>query len=306
MLRFSIIIPTYNRADLLKEAIDSVLKQTYENWELIIVDDGSIDHTKEVVISYQDARIHYHYQLNKERSAARNKGVDLSKGDYICFLDDDDIYDKEYLQEFNNGHIDYPDNILRTGFIAWSKTSRSKAVNYQLDQHFNPVRFAAYNMCGVWSLSIPRRCFEKHKFEEGFPHWQDTHLILRLLAVYEFKQMDTYNYLYRIHDTMGSVKLVSESQFNTRLNFNLNAIRHLFDNYGALVASFLPSNTKSFLLSEKTAQYSVNAIPLLGPAAALRIFKSSFVYGLHPKLWRYIISFIYRSWIYVLSRVRNK
>lgn len=92
MPQVSVIIPTRNRAQLLSEAIDSVLKQTFSDFELIIVDDGSTDNTAEVVSSYHDPRIHYHLQEKQERGAARNRGVALSQAEYITFLDDDDWY----------------------------------------------------------------------------------------------------------------------------------------------------------------------------------------------------------------------
>src|ERR1051325_3991500 len=83
---FSVIIPTYNRADFIRKPIDSVLAQKFSSWELIIVDDGSTDNTGQVVKSFTDSRIHYVYQSNQERSAARNTGIKNSKGQYICFL----------------------------------------------------------------------------------------------------------------------------------------------------------------------------------------------------------------------------
>ena len=88
-MKFSIIIPTYNRADFLPKAIESVLAQTYTNWELIVVDDGSTDNTREVISKYSDERITYIYQENSERSAARNNGIEHAKGEYVCFLDSD-------------------------------------------------------------------------------------------------------------------------------------------------------------------------------------------------------------------------
>ncbi|HAB89958.1 MAG TPA: hypothetical protein DCF84_05420 [Bacteroidetes bacterium] len=88
---FSIILPTYNRGERIDMAIQSVLDQTYSNWELIIVDDGSTDNTKEVCLQYQEPRISYVYQDNAERSAARNKGIALSRGVYVGFLDSDDV-----------------------------------------------------------------------------------------------------------------------------------------------------------------------------------------------------------------------
>lgn len=97
---FSIIIPTYNRAQLLTKAIESVLQQKEPSWELIIIDDGSTDTTKEVVENFQDERIQYVFQENAERSVARNNGIQRAKGVYICFLDSDDYYLPIHLSTF--------------------------------------------------------------------------------------------------------------------------------------------------------------------------------------------------------------
>lgn len=87
----SVIIPTYNRADLVCEAIQSVLDQTYQNFEIIVVDDGSTDDTKQVLTLYKD-KIIYIYQQNQGGSAARNTGLKHSKGEYISFVDSDDLW----------------------------------------------------------------------------------------------------------------------------------------------------------------------------------------------------------------------
>lgn len=88
---FSIITATYNRAYLLPRAVNSVLNQTYQNFELIIVDDGSTDNTENVCRSFSDHRIRYHKQTpNRGVLAARNKAFDLATGDYVAILDDDD------------------------------------------------------------------------------------------------------------------------------------------------------------------------------------------------------------------------
>ena len=87
----SVIIPTHNRAEFVVEAIRSALDQTYDNQEIIVVDDGSTDHTSELLKQYRD-KIHYLYQERAERSKARNRGFEHSKGDYIAFLDSDDIW----------------------------------------------------------------------------------------------------------------------------------------------------------------------------------------------------------------------
>lgn len=95
---FSVIIPTYNREKLIAISITSVLSQTYNHFELIIVDDGSTDKTEEVVKSFNDNRITYIKILNSERAVARNTGIKQAKGDYVTFLDSDDIYYPNYLQ----------------------------------------------------------------------------------------------------------------------------------------------------------------------------------------------------------------
>lgn len=99
---FSIIIPTYNRASYIKTTINSILCQKYNNFEIIIIDDGSTDSTKEIVTSIADNRINYFYIENGERGRARNYGVKKSNGKYVTFLDSDDIFYPEHLQTAYN------------------------------------------------------------------------------------------------------------------------------------------------------------------------------------------------------------
>lgn len=99
---FTIIIPTFNRADRIAGTLQSVLNQNYENFELIIVDDGSTDHTKDIITAFVDKRIRYFKKENEERAIARNFGIDKAKGDYITFLDSDDRLYPHYFQEASN------------------------------------------------------------------------------------------------------------------------------------------------------------------------------------------------------------
>jgi len=94
----SVTIPTYNRSNLVKEAIESVLKQTYTDLEVLVVDDGSIDDTRSVVERIPDGRVKYYYKDNGGPSSARNLGLVESKGPYISFLDSDDLWPPEYLE----------------------------------------------------------------------------------------------------------------------------------------------------------------------------------------------------------------
>lgn len=119
MPRVSVIIPTYNRADYVCEAIDSVLAQTFQDIEVIIVDDGSTDRTQEVLEAYED-RIRVYRQDNAGVSAARNKGIELAYGDWIAFLDSDDRWLPEKLQRqmaFIAAHPDVVGHTVNSKFV---------------------------------------------------------------------------------------------------------------------------------------------------------------------------------------------
>ena len=82
----------YNHAGYISQAISSVLVQSWQNLELIVVDDGSTDHTREVVTGFDDPRVRYIYQENQGQGGARNTGIAHVRGEYVCFLDDDDLW----------------------------------------------------------------------------------------------------------------------------------------------------------------------------------------------------------------------
>lgn len=93
----SVILPTYNRAKLLPRSIDSVLNQTYQNWELLVWDDGSTDNTVDIVSGFSDQRVHYFFAENSGVAAARNQAISNAKGMYLAFLDSDDEWHHEKL-----------------------------------------------------------------------------------------------------------------------------------------------------------------------------------------------------------------
>ena len=88
----SIIIPCYNRGDIVGETIESVLAQTYTNFEMLLIDDGSTDDTRAAILAYDDPRIRYFYKLNGGLSSARNAGLEEARGEFIAFLDSDDVW----------------------------------------------------------------------------------------------------------------------------------------------------------------------------------------------------------------------
>jgi glycosyltransferase involved in cell wall biosynthesis len=94
----SLIIPSYNRADFIAIAVKSALAQTYPNFEIIVVDDGSTDNTEEVVAALKHPKLFYYKKANEERAAARNFGIKKAKGDYITFLDSDDFLLPHHFQ----------------------------------------------------------------------------------------------------------------------------------------------------------------------------------------------------------------
>lgn len=125
----SIIMPTYNSASTLSETISSIEKQSYKNYELIIIDDGSIDNTEEICFSF-DNRINliYYKQKNAGVSNARNRGLKLAKGKFITFIDSDDLYDKEYLSLLVKKMEESDCQIVSCSYKTFPKSISSKLV----------------------------------------------------------------------------------------------------------------------------------------------------------------------------------
>ena len=126
----SVIIPAFNAEKNIKNTLESLLNQTFENFEVILVNDGSSDNTESVVKEFMaiDNRIKYIYQTNSGVAIARNTGIDNSSGNYISFLDSDDYYDKFYLEKMykkikeENGNICYCGYNLTNGSTRKNKT----------------------------------------------------------------------------------------------------------------------------------------------------------------------------------------
>jgi glycosyltransferase involved in cell wall biosynthesis len=98
MPKVSVIIPTYNRASLIAQTLQSVLAQTFHDFEVIVIDDGSKDNTRDVIAGFKDPRIRYMYHENAGVAAARNTGIKASGGEYVSFLDSDDVLQPNALE----------------------------------------------------------------------------------------------------------------------------------------------------------------------------------------------------------------
>ncbi|MDP2881241.1 MAG: glycosyltransferase [Azonexus sp.] len=119
-IRISVIMPLYNKAPYVTEAIESVLQQSHPAWEIIVIDDGSSDGGPELVKRFGDTRIKLHSQANAGVSVARNRGIDIASGNYIAFLDADDRYQPGFLAKIVELITKFPDaGMLCTAYTCF-------------------------------------------------------------------------------------------------------------------------------------------------------------------------------------------
>ncbi len=249
---FSIILPTYNRSDMLRIAIGSVFMQDFPSWELIIVDDGSQEDIKSVVESYNDTRVKYIHQVNSERSAARNNGIKNSKGRYICFLDNDDVYLPFHLSSFYKEIQDrnYEDGFYMSGHNIESKgkeLSRSEFYSAKFD---NPVVFAFETLPFPDDVCLPRHLCLANPFPEQFNIFEDGHVWLRILSRYPIFQI--YNHTCIVNEHPGrSTNEIFEQVDVEYLKCYIRCAQHLFNHYGELLEPFFPRDRwRRFIISK--------------------------------------------------------
>lgn len=129
MVSFSIIMPLYNKAAYVRCAIESVLNQTFPNWELVIIDDGSTDGGGDIVAHIEDSRIQYHYQSNTGVATTRNNCVEQSSAHYLCFLDADDWWAPTFLEEMQRLIAEFPEaGIYGTNYTIFNETKHKTRV----------------------------------------------------------------------------------------------------------------------------------------------------------------------------------
>lgn len=197
---FSIVIPTYNRGNLIDETIKSVLKQTYQNYEIIIVDDGSTDNTQQLINTFSDKRIKYYKKNNEERSIARNFGLNKAKGNYVYLLDSDDIIYSHHLKtafEFINksNKVDaffLPYEILD---IKTGKVKSLKKINNTINEELINGNFLSCH--GVF---LSKEVVSKFKFKEDLVRGEDYEFWLQIASEYEIKNIDIVTSALIIHD----------------------------------------------------------------------------------------------------------
>lgn len=183
--------------------MQSVMKQTFTDWECIVVDDGSTDDTKDVILSLQkkDPRIRYIYQNNAERSAARNNGISNSKGQYICFLDSDDLYQNDYLQHlhFSISRQQETKAMFLSQMIVVENNQRT--VHHLPALERNLIDYFLLNPVIPGRVCIHSEILRLLNFDEDIVVIEDGVLWMRIAEKFPVHMLELTGVEYYIHDT---------------------------------------------------------------------------------------------------------
>lgn len=187
---FSVVVPLYNKERHIVDAIESVLRQSYEKFEIIIVNDGSIDNSLNRLKVISDPRVKIISQENAGVSAARNKGILNSRFDYIAFLDADDEWEPTFLQEICELINKFPDNgWYATGYALKENGRLENLIPKDLEKNKKLVDFFQYSLFDLL-IHIDSTVIRKSSldrvgfFPEGVTHGEDQDLFARLAVKY--------------------------------------------------------------------------------------------------------------------------
>ena len=213
----SIIIPTYNRREYIERAVQSILRQTYKNYEIIIVDDGSTDNTQEIIqkLEMKESRIHYIKQeQNQGASHARNIGMQEAQYDYIAFLDSDDEWLPNKLELQMRKMLESSEEtglvFCRMGGIGRDGKSRFISPDIAIPKEILEgdifLRLLRANVIGTPSILIRRKCLEQvGGFKESLVCLEDWEWVLRIARNYLIGFVDEV--LVEVHKLAGSVSM---------------------------------------------------------------------------------------------------
>ena len=186
--KVSVIVPTYNRADRLERALNSIVNQTYQDFELIVVDDGSTDKTYQLMKSFPKAQ-YFYIKKNSGVSKARNVGLAFAKGELICFLDSDDLWKEKkiqiqslWLENNKDSQICYTDEIWVRNGVRVNPMNRHRKYSGDIFRH-------CLGLCIVSpsSVMIRAKLFDEiGNFDESLPACEDYDLWLRIASKYAF------------------------------------------------------------------------------------------------------------------------
>ncbi len=288
----SIIIPTYNRSQLIVRAVKSVLNQTYQDFELIVVDDASTDNTEEVVNSFDDERIRYiRHEENKGEAAARNTGIKAARGDYIAYQDSDDEWFPEKLARQIEllEHASPEVGVIYTGFWKTENHRRTYIPFSWVKQKNGDIHkeLLKGNFIGSPVVLIKKECFsEVGLFDERLRNLVDWEMWLRISKQYHFRCVDEPLVIAHydsdnISDNLGSLidatELVLEKN---RKEFEVE--KKLLAKHWINIGNLLVAEDRV----EKGRRYIVNALRLR--LFSMRLLLAAFLafFGLYDKVVR--------------------
>jgi len=188
----SVIIPTYDRELSLKKAIDSVLKQTYRHFELIVVDDGSEDNTADLVAKYSSGIV-YVRQENKGPAAARNRGIRAARYDLLAFLDSDDWFAENKLEAQARAMHENPAYLISHTQEIWYRNGRILNQKIKHKKNSGDIFNQSLKLCAVGMSTVMMRkdIFERYGFfDEDYPCCEDYEFWLRVSAEQKFLLID--------------------------------------------------------------------------------------------------------------------
>lgn len=218
--KVSVIIPTYNRASTIKRAIDSVLGQTYQDFELIVVDDGSTDDTQQIVDSYKDSRVRY-LKTEERRGAnhARNVGIQNAKGEYIAFQDSDDLWFKDKLEKQMDVFRMQDDvDIVFSRFMRRYLDGSTELIpnkNFTQEMLGKDIAhiLSRENVIGTPTMIVRKQCFVQYGlFDIEAPRFQDWEINLRFAQGARFFCVDEP--LVEINESEKSITNTKGSEFS--------------------------------------------------------------------------------------------
>lgn len=202
-MKFSIVIPLYNKGKSVKKTIESVLDQIFTDFELIIVNDGSTDNSIDVVNTFTDPRITIINKENGGVSSARNVGIKKTKGDYVVFLDADDLWSEYHLIELDYLINKYQDKkVFSTSYTnniecLNSYINQNENKDYIVDDYFESI-ISKSIICSI-TVAVKRECFSTvGYFNENLKRGEDIDMWCRLAKVYDVVKSNRITAVYRL------------------------------------------------------------------------------------------------------------
>jgi glycosyltransferase involved in cell wall biosynthesis len=247
---FSVVIPAYNRADILSETIQTIKDQRFHSWEIIVVDDGSKDSTADVVkaLLHSDARIKYVYQNNAERSAARNNGARNASGKYLFFLDSDDGFEPEHMQKVYEllQARQFPVAMVVSNVIYQKENSMERPEIPELEEGCG-FDYVLRHPITPSRVCVHREIFDVFQFDPQIVIVEDQALWICIATRFPVFHQKEYTVRYRIHD--GNSVDLSRDSYRSRYK----GLQRLFNNPAyAAISVKIPSAQKRHMLAECT------------------------------------------------------